>query len=187
MSTAQMVYVPPKTRSWAMSAVILGALYALTTCSSFFQYSKSVAMFGSGKATVSMVISIVSEIIALAFVIGGAYTLKGSTAGREALSYAGAGGVVMNVLSCIWSWIMFHDPAYVNTLNRATGTGGGGLPPNFFANMVTVMSIVLIVVGALQAWYCIAVYRHMSADPVDMPAPQPGHFDSGAWPPPPQG
>ena len=84
MSTAQLAYVSPKTRQWAMSAVILGALYALTTCSSFFQYSKSVTMFGGGKAMVSIIISVVSEIIALAFVIGGAYTLKGSTAGREA-------------------------------------------------------------------------------------------------------
>ena len=185
MSTGQILYVPPKTRSWATSAVILGVLFTLTSLPSLFQYSKTVAMFGSAKATISIILSAVSAIVAISFVVTGALTLKGSASGREGLSYTGAIAAVLNVLSSLWGWIIFHDPAYVNIMNRMGG-GGSSLPPSFFSNLLTGMSIALVVIGLLQMTYCIAIYRHMSAEPVEPPmSPRPPVYESGAWPPPP--
>lgn len=184
MSTTQLAYVSQKTRQWAMSAVILGSLFVLLSLPNVFQFSKSAAMFGTGKAAVSLVLTIVSLLVSVAFIVGGVSTLKGSAGGRETLSYAGAGGAAMTVLSCVWGLIMFNDPVYAGIFNQAKGAGGGpALPPDMVSHILLGMEIAVVVMTIIQLAYCIGIYRNMSAETADVAAP----LDAGAWPPPPLG
>jgi hypothetical protein len=180
------VYVSPKTRQWATSAVVLGAIYFLMDLQGLFNSHKSFAMFGN-KAWISLTMIAIDQILALIFIVGGVAVLKGRTWGRESLTYVSAAAIVMTILSSTWGWITFHDPAFLAGMNGATGASAGTLPANFIGIMMTVMMVSTIVFGLIQIVYCALLYRHMSAEPVEPPPVgyAVGHQDQGAWPPPP--
>lgn len=184
MSTNLPVFIAPKTRQWAISAVVLGILFVLMSIPGFFNYSKSVAMLGPSKAVISITISTIGMLIAVAFVACGAAVLQGNVWGREGLTYTAASAMVMTVLSTAWGLIQYHDPAFIGAFSKAAGNSA--LPPNFGSMMVTIMTVMFIIVAAIQLTYCFFLHRHMSADVIE---PSMGygyaHQDTGAWPPPP--
>jgi hypothetical protein len=190
MSINMPVYIPPKTRQWATSALVLGIIFFLFSIPNFFNYQKSVTMFGA-KANISMIITAVDALIALVFIAAAAGVLKGNSWGREGLTYASAAGIVTTVLGSVWSWIMTHDPAFLNAFNNPRN---GPSMPGLASIVVTATAILTIVVGIVQIVYCFCLYRHMSAEPEPMPsmphdpgAWPPASQSGGVWPPPPAG
>ena len=180
---------PSKTRSWATSAIVLGVIYFLLNILSLFNHSASVQLLGPARATISLIASIIDQIIALAFIIAGTIAQQGRSAGREALSYAAASAIVMTVLGGIWSIMVALDPNYVNALMK--NGSAPGLPANFPQIIVVITCVMTVVFGVIQIVYNALLYRVMTAElpePPSMPAGTPyyGNPTQGTWPPPPQ-
>jgi hypothetical protein len=184
MQGPMMGYVPPVTRRWAVTTLVLAIILLLMSIPSFFKWHDTVAMLGS-KAPFDMMLQVVMALTTIAFIISSIATLKGLEWGREMMSMVSAVAIVETLLGVGLQWSLKNDPHWTNALaasmmkNSASTMSASDLPR--IAGMVVMVTFIMsVVMGVVQIVYCAMLYRHMSAEPAD-----PGIMsaDPSAWPP----
>jgi hypothetical protein len=180
--------MPPVTRNWAMSALILSILTLLLTLPNLFQVKTTILLMGS-KAPLYMCSMIVSLLTTIAFITTSAATLQGRTWGREGLSYTALMAILVTIFGCVLTWTTINDPHYMTAMMTmmAARQPNGGLPPSAMQGMVTMIVKGTLwaagIMGAVQIVYCGLLYKHMSAEP-ELPEIA---YDPSSRPPAPQG
>jgi len=138
---SQQQEIPGSTRSWAISAIVLGILFAATTGLGMLGIAAASmsGMGASGSMGIASLLSILQLVIAVMFIAGGSGVISAKSWGRVTLVASSAAAIVLVVLGIVRLFTSYPSIAssvarMMPPTNGVTQTVPGmptGMPPSF--------------------------------------------------------
>jgi hypothetical protein len=166
--------ISQKKRSFAISAIVLGAIYVLTTLWGLI-YTIDPHLIPATTKTplpeefrnMGLIFGAISFVIALAFLAGGLLTIKGKTLGVAILTYVPMAAIAVTLLQAYFNYEMLNSSAYITYMTTTLESNPQITPDMVPKIMVINEEIGLglgILFGIVQIIYCIVLFLQMSVE-----------------------